>query len=119
VHYYGHNFVDILGERKTNISPEKVRDLVAAAMEIDLLEMKPKYMTEPVYELLPNGTLDRGEISASGHQMKIFTLQLGETIKTIEAYLGYPLRLNWFNDRVLELSGAIVWIGVTGGSGNV
>ncbi|MBC8549157.1 MAG: hypothetical protein H8D23_05855 [Candidatus Brocadiales bacterium] len=116
--YFGHDFVDMLGEHNTNISQEKVRDLVAAAMEIDILEMKPKYMTEQVYELLPGGTLDRGEISASGHQMKVFTLQLGENIKTIEAYLGYPQRLNGFYDRVLELSSAIGWIGVIGGSGN-
>lgn len=118
VHYAGHDFVDISGEQNSNISQEKALDLVAAAMEIDILEMKPKYMTEPVYELLPNGTLDRGEISASGHQMKVFTLQLGESIKTIEAYLGYPQRLNWFYDKVLNLSGAIVWIGVGGGGGN-
>jgi len=40
-------------------------DLIAAAMEIDILEMNPKYLTEPVYELLPGGTLDRGEISTN------------------------------------------------------
>lgn len=47
------------------ISQEKSVDLIAAAMEIDILEMNPKYLTEPVYELLPGGTLDRGEISTN------------------------------------------------------
>jgi len=109
--FEGRNFVASEGLQTGQISPEKVKELIAAAFEIGFFEMASNYSCEQTFEILPDGTLDRSEMSVTDLQLKTFAITLGLKKKNIRAYVGYPKRLGWFHQLVLELGGAEEWIG--------
>jgi len=109
--FEGRNFVTSEGVQTRQISPDKVKDLIAAAFEIGFFEMANHYNSERIFEILPNNTLDLKEMTATDHQLKILNIQIGGKQKKIHAYYSYPKRLDWFYHLILELSGVEAWIG--------
>lgn len=111
VTFEGKGFVVAEGSYSKMISPEKVKDLIAGAFEIGFFEMKNHYSNEQIFKILPDGTLDKSEMSVSDHPLKIYQIRIGDKEKKIRAYWGDPKRLGWFHDLILDLTDAHEWIG--------
>jgi len=93
------------------IPRQEVVALLEAALEIGFFEMRDRYEEEVVFEVTPDGSLDRIQNFVTDLPSTTFEIRWGKHKKSVYAYAGYPKRLDWFLAAILERTGAMEWIG--------
>jgi len=99
-------------KRSFTIETDQVKDLIAAAFEIGFFEMQRNFESETRYTLQSDGMLIRDNFYMTDHQLRKFSIKLGDKTKRVDAYLGYPQRLEWFYKLVLRVTGLDICLGV-------
>lgn len=90
-----------------NLSLDQIIELLEALFDINFFEMADQYAEKSIFEMLPDGRIDRSEIWMTDLPRKVFKVRLGNVGKEVIAYLGYPRRLNGFYELLLSITGAI------------
>ncbi len=99
-------------KRSFTIDADQVKDLIAAAFEIGFFEMQRNFEYETRYTLQSDGMLIRDNVYMTDHQLRKFSIKLGEKTKRVDAYLGVPRRLQWFYRLILRVTGLDICLGV-------
>jgi len=85
-----------------SIDPEVVKDLLAEAMETGFFEMKSDYSEESCLIITPEGTIKQELGMMLDGEAKDITIKIGNRKKSVHAYYGYPKRLEWFYQLILN-----------------
>jgi len=87
------------------IQPEQVKDLIAATLEIGFFQMEDNYSEESELTVTPEGTIDQGFGTILDGEATTYTVKMGQHTKSLYAHYGFPKRLRWFYDLVLDVVG--------------
>jgi hypothetical protein len=98
-------------DNNLKVSQETVVALLEEAIEIGFFEMRGRYDEEVVFEVTPDGSLDRIHADVLDLPSTTFEIIWGKHKKSVYAYAGYPKRLDWFLASILEQTGAMEWVG--------
>lgn len=101
-----------------NLSRDQIIELLEALFDINFFEMADRYAEKSIFEMLPDGRVDRSEIWMTDLPRKVFKVRLGKVGKEVIAYLGYPKRLDTFYELLLSITEAIEVANVDKYSGN-
>ncbi|MEA3286192.1 MAG: hypothetical protein U9Q77_02280, partial [Candidatus Marinimicrobia bacterium] len=64
-----------------------------------------EYTEESELSVTSDGTIEQGFSEILDGEATTYTIKLGKHTKTIYAHFGYPNRLRWFYNLVLDVTG--------------
>ena len=89
----------------TDIQRDEVKDLIAAALEIGFFQMEDDYSEESELTVTSEGTIEQGFGDILDGEATTYTVKMGQHTKSLYAHYGFPKRLRWFYDLVLDVVG--------------
>ena len=95
----------LIDPQPITIKAELVKDLIAAALEIGFFEMESEYTEESELSVTPDGTIEQGFGEILDGEATTYTIKIGNHKKSIYAHYGYPKRLDWFYQLILDITG--------------